>query len=254
MNIITILVVAAAGVLPLAAQSRIMASVVPSLAYGPNCSSSLQVQNLGDRTVTVELEGHRESGALVALAGLTSNTIHLDAHQQSSYKVDIAEETTAAWARIRETIPSPDLSPVVAISASTECLTASQLRTAGRSVAYPTRSPWFDGDVAEMRGDVVSLINTSESAARATLCYSSGGLFSVQGTPLRPICNASSDVQIPPFGSRQFPVSREGNSHFSIKTQGAAIVLEMLRPVGENLRIYAVDSSIKFGDEATGKQ
>ncbi len=230
-----------------------MASVIPSLAYGPNCSSTVQLQNLSDRTVTVEFDGHRESGALVPLAGLPANTIHLDPHQQASYKLSIEEDTLAAWAKIRETVPSPNLSPVVAINAETNCTVDNQLRIAARGVAFPTRNPWFAGDVAEMHGNLISLINTSESAVRATACYSSGGLYSVSGTQLQPICNASIDVQIPPFNSRQFPVARDGSSHLSLKTQGDAIVLEMLRPLGENLRIYAVDSSIKFGDEASGK-
>ena len=201
-----------------------MASVVPALAYGAKCFSTLQLQNLGDRNVDVDVEGHRESGALVALAGLAGNKVHLGPHEQGSYKLDIPEETSAAWARIRETVPSPDLSPVVAINASTECVIGDQLRTAARGVAYPTRNPWFAGEVAEMRGDLISLINTSESTARASACYSSGGLYSVPAASrvapeLLPICSASIDMQIPPFGSRQFPVARDGSSHLSLKTQ-----------------------------------
>jgi hypothetical protein len=248
-----ILLLAALVAVPIGAQERTMASVVSALAYGPNCSSTLQLHNLSDRTVVLELEGHRQSGALVSLAGLTGTTIHLDPHQQADYKLNIEEETAAAWIKVREKIPTPDLSPAVAISASTDCTIGAQLCTTTRGVAYPTRNPWFAGDVAEIHGDLISLINTSESAVRATACYSSGGLYSVQGTPLQPICNASLDVQIPPFNSRQFPVARDGSTHMSLKTQGNAIVLEMLRPLGENLHIYAVDSTIKFGDEASGK-
>ena len=239
----------------LAAQTRVMTSVVPALAYGPACSSTLHLQNLGDRTVAVDVEGHRESGSLVAMTGLPGNTVRLAPHEEGSYKLNIAEDTTAAWARISETVPSPDLSPVVAITASTECVVGDQLRTAARGVAYPTHSPWFSGDVAELHGDLISLINTSESAVRVAACYSSGGLYSVPRSDgaageLRPICNASLDVQVPPFGSREFPVAREGSSHLSLKTQGSAIVLEMLRPIGESLRVYAVDSSVTFGEEA----
>lgn len=253
-----ILLLAFLATLPLDAQIRTMASVVPALVYGPNCSSTIQLQNLSDRMVTVEVEGHRESGALVALAGIPSTTIHLDPHEQGSYRLSIEEETTAAWATVREKVPSPDLSPAVAISATAECTAGNQLRTAARGVAYPTRNPWFSGDVAEMHGNLISLINTSESPVRASACYSSGGLYSVPGsggTPgsLRPICNASVDVQVPPFNSRQFPVARDGSSHLSLKTQGKAVVLEMLRPLGEDLHVYEVDSSIKFGEEATGK-
>jgi hypothetical protein len=196
--------------------------------------------------------GHRESGALVALAGLPGTTLHLAPNEHGSYKLDIDEETTAAWAKVREQIPSPDLPPALAVTASTDCVSANQVRTAARTVTYPTRSPWFDGDVAELHGDLVSLINASESAVRASGCYSSGGLYSTT-SELRPICNATLDVQIPPFGSRQFPVARDGSTHLSLKTQGPAIVLEMLKPLGENLHVYAVDSSITFGSEATDK-
>jgi hypothetical protein len=247
------LIFAALANLALAAQDRVMSTVIPSLAYGPACSSVVQLQNLSDRTVTVDVEGHRESGALVALGGLPGITIRLDPHQQGSYRLAIEEETTTAWARVREQIPSPDLTPAIAISASTECRTGNMLRTAARGVTYPTRNPWFAGDTSEMHGNLISLINASELPVRATACYSSGGLYSVAGTALEPICNASIDVQVPPFNSRQFPVSRDGSTHVSLRTQGSAVVLEMLRPLGENLRIYAVDSSIKFGEEASGK-
>jgi len=248
-----ILITATLAILPLAGQSRVMTSVISSLAYGPTCTSSLKLQNLSDRPVTFDVEGHREAGALVALAGLSGNTVHLNPHQQGTYQLSIEEETIAAWVRIRETIPSPDLSAVLAISASTECLNGNQLRTAGRGVVFPTRNPWFGGDVGEMRGNLITLINTSEATVRATTCYSSGSLYSVGGGTLQPVCSSADEVQIPPFNSRQFPVSREGSSHLSLKTQGSAIVLEMLRPVAENLRIYAVDSSIKFGEEVGEK-
>jgi hypothetical protein len=56
-------------------------------------------------------------------------------------------------------------------------------------------------------------------------------------------------VQIPPFGARELPVTRDGSPHFSLKTQGAAIVLEMLRPVEVDVKIYWVDSTIRFGSE-----
>jgi hypothetical protein len=39
---------------------------------------------------------------------------------------------------------------------------------------------------------------------------------------------------------------RDGNSHFSLKTEGNAIVLQMLRPLATGVKIYTVDSTIKF--------
>jgi hypothetical protein len=44
-------------------------------------------------------------------------------------------------------------------------------------------------------------------------------------------------------------VEREGNSYFSLKTRGDSVVLQMLRPASEGVRIYIVDSTIKFGGE-----
>jgi hypothetical protein len=243
---------AALSTLPLLGQGRVVTSVIPSLVYGGGCSSTVVLRNLSERTVTVEVEGHRESGAMVGLAGLAGATLRLDPQSQTSYKLDIEEETMGAWAKVRERIPSADLQPGLAISASTDCVVANQLRTAARTVTYPTRSPWFDGDVSEMHGNMISLINASESAVRASGCYSAGGLYST-AAELRPICNATFDVQNPPFGSRQFPVLRDGSTHLSLKTRGPAIVLEMLKPLGENLHVYSVDSSISFGSEAPDK-
>jgi hypothetical protein len=235
-------------------QERVVESVVPALAYGPECSSTVELRNLGGRDVVVDLEGHKASGALVAIAGHPEITIRLAAHQRSSYKLEIAEETGSAWAKVRERVPSPALSPVIAVSGATECLVGDQLRTAGREVVYPMQNPWFSGDVTELRGGLLSLINTSERAVKASACYSSGSLFSnPTGTPgaaqLTPICSASVEVQIPPFGAREFPVARDGSSHFSLKTQGSAVVLEMLQPVEASVKMYKVDSTIQFGSE-----
>ena len=237
-------------------QERTVESVVPSLAYGPACSSTVQLQNLSDRTVVVDLEGHRASGALVAVVGHPQIAVRLGPREQGSYKLQIAEETASAWVKVRERVPSRDLSPVVAVAGATECVTGDQLRSATRDVVFPTPNPWFAGDVSELNGGLVSLINTTERAVRATTCYSSGTSFSVPkqtSADLTPVCTEAFDVQIPPFGAREFPVMREGTSHFSLKTQGSAIVLEMLRPVAPNVKMYKVDSTIQFGSEVPGK-
>jgi hypothetical protein len=237
-----------------AAQERAMESVVPALTYSRSCSSAVLLQNLAETPVTVEIEPHRSSGALVPLAGEPGMTIHLAPGQQGTYKLRIDEDDDAAWVKVRERIRPPRTSPAVAVGGSTECRAANQLRTAARLVAYPTRNPWFSGDVSEMRGAVVTLINTSSQAVRAWACYSAGNLYSVPDKSgpkpdLSPICSSTLDVQIPPFGSRELPVEREGTRQFSLRTQGDAIVLQMLRPSDEGVRIFTVDSSIKFGEE-----
>ena len=236
-----------------AEQERVVESIVPALSYGPACRSAVELRNLSDRVVAVEVEGHRSSGALVSLAGNAQNAFRLGAGERGSYRLEIEEETTGAWVKIREWVPAASLSPAVAVSAATECTVANQLRVVGRDVAFPTRNPWFSSDVAELHGGVISMINTSERPARAAACYSAGGLYSVpaRGAELRPICSVAFEVQVPPFGSREFPVERDGSSHFSLKTTGDAIVLEMLRPVEANVRVYTVDSTIRFGEEVT---
>ena len=235
-------------------QERVVTSIIPSLDYGPSCWSSLTLTNLADRIVTVEVEAHREGGGLVGLADLSPAILHLDPGERSTHRLEIADESGQGWLKVRERIPEPKLSPAIAVSAVSECTIHNQLLTTPRQLSYPTRNPWFSGDIDEMHGNVISLVNTSELAARASLCYSAGNLYSVptEGHPapeLSLVCSHTFDVQIPPYAARQFPVEREGSSHFSIKTQGEAIVLQMLRPVESGVKVYKVDSSITFGDE-----
>ena len=68
---------------------------------------------------------------------------------------------------------------------------------------------------------------------------------------LTPICSYAFEVQIPPFGARQFPVEHEGARHFSMKTHGGSIVLRMLRPLATGVKIYSADSTIKFCAEVS---
>ena len=170
-----------------------------------------------------------------------------------SYKLEMDEETTSAWIKVREIIPAPRLTTVVAVSGTTECVAGDQLRSTPRQVAYPTRNPWFSGNVSEIPSDEILLVNASERPATAWLCYSAGNLYgdpnNVRAPGLKPICSSDSVVQIPPFGTRQFPVARNGSSYFSLKTAGAAIVLQMLRPLDSSVRLYTVDSTITFGRE-----
>ena len=237
-------------------QERQVESVVPALAFGGKCWSTVSMQNLSDRWVLADVEAHRPGGALAPIFGHPAIAMRLAPGEKSSYKPEIDEETEGAWVRIRERVPSPALSPVLAISGITECVVGDELKSVGRDVVFPTRNPWFSGDVAELNGALVSLINTTERAVKASLCYSSGNLYSVPGTSteLTPVCSAAFDVQIPPFGAREFPVGREGSTHFSLKTQGAAIVVEMLRPLGMDRRMYKVDSTIHFGGEVVSEK
>jgi hypothetical protein len=159
------------------AQDRLVTSVLPSLNYGASCWSSVTLTNLGDRVVTIEIEAHRAGGGLVGLAGWTAMVVHLNPGERVSHRLEIADETGTGWLKVRERIPSLKLSPVVAVSGLSECTVDNQLRSTPRQVSYPTRNPWFSGDAEEMQGNLISVVNTSERAAQASLCYSEGNLY-----------------------------------------------------------------------------
>jgi hypothetical protein len=237
---------------------RVVTSILPSLDYGSTCWSSVTLANLGDRVVTVEIEAHRAGGGLTGLTGLNEMVLHLNPGERVSHRLEVTDESGVGWLKVRERIPAPKLSPVIAVSGLSECTVANQLRSTPRELSYPTRNPWFSGDVEEMKGSMISLVNTSERAAQASLCYSEGNLYSVptaaHPTPeLTLVCSKSFDVLIPPYAARQFPVERDGSTHFGIKTMGDAIVLQMLRPLATGVKVYSVDSSVKFGGEFADK-
>src|SRR5271166_2444250 len=102
------------------AGDRVVESILPSLDYGPMCWSSLELQNLGDREVTVEIQPHRASGGLVALLGHGQLIMRLKAGERANYRLEIQEEAGRAWLKIREHIPSTRLSPVIAVSGRAE--------------------------------------------------------------------------------------------------------------------------------------
>ena len=235
---------------------RILESVLPGLVYNRLCTSSVMLQNLADKPVALEIEGHEGSGALAPITGLAGMQVRLAPGQQNSYKLQIEDETATGWVKVRERISPPQVSPTVAIRGTTECHEGNELRVAPRELSYASRDPWFSGDIAEMPGEVILMVNTSERPARAHACYSAGNLFSVPGAgppgELRRICSYTVDLQIPPFGSREFPVEREGNRHFSLRTEGESVVLQAMRALDAAVKIFTVDSSVTFGEEVTG--
>ena len=255
--LIVCLLAAGRGLAQTASRARVVESIVPWLAYSSSCSSAVELQNLGSREVVAEVEAHKRSGALAPLVGSRGIEVRLGAGEHGEYKVRLAEESSDVWVRVREEVPSPALSPVLAVSGATECLAADESRTTVREVAWPTRNPWFAGEVSDGDDGIVALINTSERPARVSACYSFGSLYSVPrrdrpAPELTPVCSETIQELVPPFGSRQFPLARGGNSHFSLTTWGDAIVLQMLRPAGTRVKVYRVDSSITFGEEVPG--
>jgi hypothetical protein len=235
---------------------RVVESIVPWLESNSSCWSAVHLQNLGNREVAAEVEAHKSTGALAPLMGHSGIQVRLSAGEHADYKLQLPEQSTGAWVRVRETIPTPQLSPVLAVSGVTECLATNELRSTVREVALPTRNPWFSGDVTHADDGIVALINTSESPAQVLGCYSFGVLYSVPhdnhpAPSLTPVCSETVRQQVPPFGSTQFPVARDGNSHFSLNTLGDAIVLQMLRPAKSSVKVYQVDSTITFGKEVS---
>jgi hypothetical protein len=253
-----LLLISLAATIYAADQERVVTSILPSLDYGASCWSSVTLTNLGDRVETVELEAHRAGGGLVELAGLKDMVLHLNPGEHVSHRLEIGDESGQGWVKVRERIPLPKMSPVIAVSGLSECTVDNQLRSTPRDLSYPTRSPWFSGDVKELHEHVISMVNTSERAAQASLCYSEGNLYSVPAVApatqqLALVCSKAFEVLVPPYASRQFPVQRDDSTQFSIKTQGDAIVLQMLRPVATGVKVYTVDSSVKFGGEFADK-
>ena len=208
----SILLVLAAA-LPVCAQQRTIDRVLPALAAGKDCTSAIQLQNRGERTVTVAVEAYGENGALVALTGHPAIAVELAPHERETSRLQLPDETTGAWVRVRETPAAAPFSSVVTVSGSTECMAGNELRTVAREVAFPMRNPWFEGDVSELAGDVLAVVNTSAQPATVSLCYSAAAFYSVpdgrRGGELTPVCTASLAVQVPPFSARQFPVEQK---------------------------------------------
>jgi hypothetical protein len=240
-----------------AAADRVIESVVPGLVYNRVCTSTVVLQNLADRPVAVDIEAHQGSGALAPLAGLTGMRVRLAPGQQSSYRLQIDDDTNTGWVKIREKISPPQISAALAIKGTMECQARDELRVVPRIPAFASRDPWFSGDVSEMPGEVILMVNASDRPAQAHACYSAGNLFSVPNLnppgELRRICSNTVDVQIPPFASREFPVEREGNRHFSLRTEGESVVLQGLRALDAAVKIYTVDSTITFGEEVSSR-
>jgi hypothetical protein len=238
-------------------QERVVESIVPWLVYNSDCSSAVELQNLGDRESPAEVEAHKSSGALVPLVGHSGNSMRLSAGEHAEYRLQIAGETDGAWVLIREKIPSSQRAPVLAVSGVTECAAGEKLNSTVREVAWPIRNPGYSSDVKHGDDGIIALINASERPVSVWGCYSSGSLYSVprndRQSELMPLCSDRINEWVPPYGTRQFPVTRGGNSHFSLSTRGDAIVLQMLRPAATGAKAYKVDSTITFGEEVPGR-
>ena len=183
-------------------------------------------------------------------------TLHLKPGERASHRLEIDDEAGQGWLKVRERIPRPNFRRSSPMSGLSECTVDNQLRSTPRQLSYPTRNPWFSGDMEEMQGNMISVVNTSERAAQASLCYSAGNLYSVPTTAhptpeLKLVCSKAFEVLIPPYASRQFPVERDNNTHFSIDPRRRDRPRDA-PPVESGVKVYSVDSTVKFGGEFAG--
>ncbi len=222
-----------------------MQSILPSLTYSHTCSTTVEIRNLGARTASAMVEPHRESGSLVAFIEQTGVDLRLGPGEARRFTLKLPEATENAWVSVRELVTDH---PALAVTGETACTAGSQVHSALREVAHPTANPWFEGDVGEMAGARVAVVNTSEAFAVVSGCYSGGTLVSI-GAILRPLCTGQFREQIPPFSARHYPVARGGSTHFSLHASGRGIALQMMRLLDAGTNLFQVDSSISFGSQ-----
>jgi hypothetical protein len=284
MLLVTLILAALAAV----AASRAPTVVIAPLRADAGCFSTISVQNLSGRGLAAEIQARLETGALVPLElveepgatqprseprrqprgearddpaaasfepasiALEFEDISFAPHQRRSFRLGGRQETADAWVGVWEADP-PGMLPALMVEGFVECVTGDELRTTPRFAALAMRNPWFAGEMANRDGAMIAVVNASAQAAAADLCYSAGNLYSVpERMPdgrLAWLCSWSEQVSIPPFGSRQFPMAREGAIEFALHTRGDSIVLLLLRPVAVGVREYHVDSSVHFGSE-----
>jgi hypothetical protein len=231
-------------------QERVLESAIPGADAGVECTSSVEVVNVGSRQAAVELEAHGTGGALVALQGAVA--LVLAPRERRSFAVD-----SGAWVKVRERIALAEQGPVIAARGTEECRVGDRLQTVRHEAAFPVKNPWFAGDVSPPGGKIL-MINAGEQPVRASACYSMGNIYSLPGEGrepaiFEPVCSESFEVQVPPFGTRDFEMERHGNRWFGLKTRGPSIVLQMLRPVEGSVKMFVVDSTIRFGSEVTSQ-
>lgn len=227
-------------------------TVLIPLEFNAQCWSSVVLQNLRDGAVSVEVEAHESSGALLPLEGMTSNPVRLPAGGKVTLRLQVPDtEATEAWVRVTEPRAGRD-SPSVAVSGATECTSEQAVTTVPRAVAFPTRDPWLEADSRDLEGKSILALNASSAPASLRACYSSGSTISLPrsggGNRELAICDVSRAQYLPPFSLFLIPVEREGSSKLSIRSTGQSLVLVVLKPRAGKTHAFNVDSSIVFND------
>jgi hypothetical protein len=249
-----------------AGTGRPIVSVLAPLAYGPNCWSGVELQNLGPKDAAISVEGHKGSGALVALTGSPGVLLNIPSAGKVTLRLEVpGEESPEGWVKISEWLSETAAqAPTIAVSGETECVENDELTTFSQTVAFPTRDPWLTTDVKDLAGRMVTILNTAKETATARACYSSGitAFVPKEAVPKEngtagvsiPICSKTLRLQIPPFGTTTIPVVHEGNTEFSLEAKGEAIVLRVVLPRNGGTKTYKVDSSVTFGQPVDGSR
>jgi hypothetical protein len=232
------------------AEWTVAENLVPALSFTKLCQSHLSLTNLRDTPVKIEVEGHAQAGGLAPLIGHGSR-VWIKPGETLQYSLQLEGDNEGAWIRVRERITSPDQGPAIAVRATTGCLEGETLVTRSREAAVPLRNPWFSGRVAELTGVTLWAVNISRSQAHLDACYSSGSYYIIPGetpkdaTPV-PICSHQDGFLLAPGAALRIPVAKDGNSEFSLHTEGDAILLQALRSEVTGTHRFSVDSAITF--------
>jgi hypothetical protein len=146
------------------------------------------------------------------------------------------------------------MSPALAISGVTECISSNKMLSAERRVAYPIANAWLSGTSETFAGEIVLAVNLSETPATEHVCGASTGYYELPvgsdgRSRLHPICGIEFEVQIAPFNAPRFPIEGPPGSKFLLETQGAQMVLQVLKPLNVSVQLYSVDSRIRFDEE-----
>jgi hypothetical protein len=241
----------AAGAAPDQERTAFVSVLIP-LSYGEHCWSTVTLENLRTQAVEVDVEGHDGSGALVALEGAPTIPLHLAAGQKASLRLQVdGQESEEAWIKVSER--GAGLAPGVAVSGTSECAARDQITTVPGAVAFPSRNPWLEGDVEQLQGKMVLVLNSDATAAAVRVCYSNGSMVEMpvergRGGGTMPVCRSTRSIHLPPYALELLPVERDGSTNLTVRTTGAALVLEVLKPRPGKTRIFTVDSSIVFED------
>lgn len=242
----------AAGSAAPGAAGKAFVSILLPLSYGERCWSSVALQNLRDQAADVEVEAHDGSGALVALEGGPTIPLHLAAGQKASLRLQVdGQESAEAWIKVTERGTSASAGAGIAVSGSSECTAQDQLTTVPGAIAFPSRNPWLEGDVEELQGKFVLVLNAGATAAAVGVCYSNGSRVELpgrRGGEARPVCRSMRSIHLPPYALELLPVERDGSSNLTVRTAGAELVLQVLKPRPGKTRLFTVDSSIVFED------